>query len=248
MSGFIHDDFLLSTDISQRLYHEYAAEMPIIDYHNHLNPEQLAKNHQFNDLTEVWLAGDHYKWRAMRANGIDEEFITGASDPFQKFMKWAETVPFTVGNPLYHWTHMELLRYFGVDQLLDGNNAAQIFNHCNEFLQQDDFKARNLVINKNVKVLCTTDDPADALNFHQTLKEIEHSILVIPTFRPDKMLIVQQPGYRDYILKLSETCNHQISSFKDLIEVAGKRIDDGGRRIGTKQHIPRLHRSHTWHA
>ena len=177
-SGFIHNDFLLSTDISQRLYHEYAAEMPIIDYHNHLNPEQLAKNYQFNDLTEVWLAGDHYKWRAMRANGIDEEFITGASDSSQKFMKWAETVPFTVGNPLYHWTHMELHRYFGVDQLLDGNNAAQIFNHCNEFLQQDDFKARNLVINKNVKVLCTTDDPADELNFHQALQDFQHSIFL----------------------------------------------------------------------
>ena len=226
MTGFIHQDFLLSTEPSRRLYHDFAVDMPIVDYHNHLNPQQLASNHQFEDLTEVWLAGDHYKWRAMRANGIDEKYITGSTTSEEKFTKWAETVPFTLGNPLYHWTHLELFRYFQIDQLLNGNNANQVFHHCNELLKQDDFKARNLVVNQKVEVLCTTDDPADHLNFHQQLTEIQNNIRVLPTFRPDKMCMVQRSDYKEYILKLSETSNYQITTFQDLLDVAKQRIGD----------------------
>lgn len=226
MSGFIHEDFLLSTESSRRLYHEFAADMPIIDYHNHLSSEQLAGNHQFEDITEVWLAGDHYKWRAMRANGVDEKYITGSATAADKFTKWAETVPYTLGNPLYHWTHLELFRYFHIDELLNGDNAKRVFHHCNELLQQDDYRARNLVTNKNVEVLCTTDDPADHLNFHQQLKKTQNDLRVLPTFRPDKMCMVQRPDYRSYIHKLSETGNLQITTFQDLLDVAKQRIED----------------------
>ena len=226
MSGFIHQDFLLSTETSRRLYHEFAAGMPIIDYHNHLNPEQLASNHQFKDITEAWLAGDHYKWRAMRANGVDEKYITGSTTPAEKFAKWAETVPFTLSNPLYHWTHLELFGYFQIDELLNGGNAQRIFHHCNELLRQEDYGARNLVVNKNVEILCTTDDPADHLNFHQQLREIQSDLRVLPAFRPDKMCTVNSTDYKAYIFKLSETSDHQITTFQDLLDVAQQRIED----------------------
>ena len=178
---FIHDDFLLTNDKSRKLYHDYARSMPIIDYHNHLNPEQLAKNHQFADITELWLAGDHYKWRAMRANGVEEKFITGDATSEEKFQKWSETVPFTLGNPLFHWTHLELQRYFEVDELLNAGNAQEIFQHCNARLKQEAFKARNLVVSQNVEVLCTTDDPTYDLSYHQMLRDDQTEIRVFPT-------------------------------------------------------------------
>lgn len=227
MSKFIHSDFLLSNEISRRLYHDYAADMPIIDYHNHLIPEHLANNHQFSDLTEAWLAGDHYKWRAMRANGVDEKYITGTlTSSKEKFIKWAETVPYTLGNPLYHWTHLELSRYFDIYQLLDSKSAIEIFNQANDMLQQEEFGALNLVINKNVEVVCTTDDPADPLNFHQQLKEGTSKLKVFPTFRPDKMCMVQGSEYTSYIKKLAQWSDQDITTFRDLLDVASKRIED----------------------
>jgi len=226
MSQFIHSDFLLSNEAAKKLYHEYAADMPIIDYHSHLNPQYLAHNYQFIDLTEAWLAGDHYKWRAMRANGVDEQFITcSKTSSLEKFNKWAETVPYTLGNPLYHWTHLELKRYFDVDQLLNPETAETIFDQANERLQQDDYKARNLVINKNVKVVCTTDDPADDLVYHRQLRE-QKGLKVLPTFRPDRMCLVNAKGYADYIGKLAALCQKDISTFQDLLEAANGRIKD----------------------
>lgn len=225
MTQFIHSDFLLSNSTSQRLYHDFAENMPIIDFHNHLIPEHLAINYQFRDITELWLAGDHYKWRAMRANGVDERFITGKATAKEKFIKWAETVPFTLGNPLYHWTHLELSRYFQVEQLLSGANASEIFQHCNKLLQQEDYRARSLVVNKNVEVLCTTDDPADELNYHRKLKE-QHELKVLPTFRPDKMCAVNSGNYPSYIQKLSQASNCTITTLDDLLGAAKKRIDD----------------------
>lgn len=225
MPNFIHDDFMLSCEESRRLYHEYAESMPIIDYHNHLMPEQLANNHRFQDITEAWLAGDHYKWRAMRANGIDEKYITGNSTPQQKFNRWSETVPLTLGNPLYHWTHLELSRYFQFEELLNPGNAEKAFNHCSELLQQEDFRARNLVKNKNVEIVCTTDDPADSLEFHEQLQKEQDDLKVFPAFRPDKMCTVSGWDYPGYIRKLSARCDMDVTTFQDLLEVANQRIE-----------------------
>lgn len=224
MANFIHDDFMLSNAISRQLYHEYAQSMPIIDYHNHLIPEHLANNHQFQDISEAWLAGDHYKWRAMRANGVEERYITGDSTALEKFIKWSETVPYTLGNPLYHWTHLELSRYFQVDKLLNPDTAEQIFHHCNQILQQDEFRALNLVYHKNVKVLCTTDDPISSLEFHQSLCQ-QQKIKVIPGFRPDKMFAVTNRDYTNYIGKLSALCNLDITNFQDLLIAAQQRME-----------------------
>ena len=223
---FIHQDFLLSNHKSRKLYHDYAASMPIIDYHNHLNPEQLATNYQFRDLTEIWLAGDHYKWRAMRANGVDERYITGDATPEEKFLKWSETVPFTLGNPLFHWTHLELQRYFQVGELLNADNAGEIFQYCNDMLQQEGFRARNLVLQKNVSALCTTDDPADDLIHHQKLQREQTELQVFPTFRPDKMFMIKADGYHEYLQKLGGTSNIEINSYHNLLEAAIKRIED----------------------
>jgi len=226
MTNFIHNDFMLSNQESRRLYHEYAESMPIIDYHNHLIPEQLANNHQFQDITEAWLAGDHYKWRAMRANGIDERYITGNSSSLEKFTRWAETVPFTLGNPLYHWTHLELSRYFQFDELLNAGNAEQAFNHCTGLLQQDEFRARNLLKNKNVEIVCTTDDPADSLEFHQQLWDEQSDLKVFPAFRPDKMCTVNGWNYPAYIHKLSARCNIDILTLQDLLGAAKQCIEE----------------------
>ncbi|GJM30659.1 MAG: uronate isomerase [Cyclobacteriaceae bacterium] len=227
MPNFIYEDFLLSNEFSRRLYHDHAVDMPIIDYHNHLIPEHLANNHQFKDLTEAWLAGDHYKWRAMRANGIDEKYITGSSSSSrEKFIKWAETVPYTLGNPLFHWTHLELGRYFEIYELLNPTSAPGILNQANEMLQQEEFRARNLVVNKNVEVVCTTDDPSDPLIFHEQLREGQHGLKVFPTFRPDKMCTVKSLDYPVYIRKLGELCDQEINTFQDLLDVACQRIED----------------------
>ena len=225
MTKFIHDDFMLSNATSRHLYHDYAEGMPIIDYHNHLIPEQLANNHQFQDLTEAWLAGDHYKWRAMRANGVQERYITGKTTALEKFTKWSETVPYTLGNPLYHWTHLELSRYFQVNDLLNADSAQRIFQHCSEMLQQEEFRVLNLVADKKVKVLCTTDDPADTLEFHQKLRQQEH-VKVYPGFRPDKMYTLTGWDYPAYIQKLSASCQLDISTFQDLLQAALQRMDD----------------------
>ena len=191
---FIHDDFMLTNDYARALYHESAEKMPIIDYHCHLDPKMIAENYQFRDLTEVWLGGDHYKWRALRGNGVPEEFITGNRGSYEKFEKWAETVPYTMRNPLYHWTHLELARAFGIYDTLSPKTARAIYEDCSAKLQTEEYRGQELMKKFNVKEVCTTDDPADSLEYHQALRDFECKIL--PTFRPDKAVEIgkdQQP-------------------------------------------------------
>lgn len=178
MKAFLNEDFLLQTKTAQRLYHEFAKDMPIIDYHNHLPPQEIAEDKQFENITQVWLYGDHYKWRAMRANGVAEHYITGGASDKEKFEKWAETVPYTMRNPLYHWTHLELQRYFDIHDLLNADSAAAIYKQCNDLLQTPDYSVRNLLRKMNVRVLCTTDDPIDSLEFHQAIAASDFDIQV----------------------------------------------------------------------
>ena len=193
MKPFIHDDFLLNNETAVQLYHQFAKDMPIYDYHCHLSPKDIAENKKFTSITELWLSGDHYKWRALRAHGIDEYFITGGASDEEKFAAWANTVPYTIGNALYHWTHMELKRYFGVEQLLNGDNWETIYRHCNALLQQDDYSTQGLIKRSNVKVICTTDDPTDALQYHDQIREQkDFDVKVLPTFRPDRVLEINK--------------------------------------------------------
>lgn len=184
--SFIKEDFLLQNKYAQELYHNYAAALPIIDYHNHLDPAQLATDHRFENLTQAWLAHDHYKWRAMRALGVSEKYITGSATDYEKFLKWAEMVPYTVRNPLYHWTHLELKRYFGVDGLLSAHNAQNIYNHASSKLQEKSFSALGLLQQMKVEVVCTTDDPVDDLAHHKKAAADDTQPKVLPTFRPDQ--------------------------------------------------------------
>lgn len=227
MKSFIHDDFLLQTDAAKELYHGHAKNQPIIDYHCHLNPEYIAKDHSFDNLGEIWLEGDHYKWRAMRTNGIDEEYCTGRNaNDLEKYMKWAETVPYTMRNPLYHWTHLELKRAFGVDKLLNPETAKEIYDVCTAKLRTPEYSARGLMKMFNVKVVCTTDDPVDSLEHHLALKNEQFEVKVLPTWRPDKAMAVENPkAYRAYVEKLSEVSGVTISQFSDLIEALRKRHD-----------------------
>ena len=187
---FLNENFLLENPTSQTLYHEYAKDMPIIDYHCHLPPDQIAKDVNFDNLTQIWLYGDHYKWRAMRTNGVDESYITGNKSDWEKFEKWAETVPYTLRNPLYHWTHLELQRYFDVYELLNADSARRIYDECSAKLQTKEYSVRNLLRKMKVKVVCTTDDPTDSLEYHQQLKDEGFEIKVLPAFRPDKAMNV----------------------------------------------------------
>ena len=227
--AFIDDDFLLDTTQAQTLYHEYAKEMPIIDYHCHLSPEQVAENHQFRNLYEIWLAGDHYKWRAMRTNGIGERYCTGDASDREKFEKWAETVPYTLRNPLYHWTHMELRKPFGITgRLLGPDTAGAIWDECNEKLATAEFSARGVMQQANVKVVCTTDDPIDDLAAHkQTAADKTFSIKMLPTWRPDKCMAVENGAgqYNRYIDRLSAASDVDILGFSDLLEALRKRHD-----------------------
>jgi len=219
MKSFLSEDFLLETETARRLYFEHASEMPIIDYHCHLPPADLAEDKNFDNLTRIWLEGDHYKWRAMRTNGVDEKFITGEASDYEKFEKWAETVPFTMRNPLYHWTHMELRKPFGIDQLLHPGTARQIFDSCSELLQTEGFSTRNLLRYFRVEIICTTDDPADDLSFHQKLREEGFEIQVLPTFRPDKAMAIESPEiYNAYLDKLGTSANVEIRKLSDLTE------------------------------
>ncbi len=223
---FIGENFLLQNRYAQELYHDYAAHMPIIDYHNHLDPQQLADDHSFDNIAQVWLAEDHYKWRAMRALGIDEKFVTGNASDKDKFLKWAEVVPYTVRNPLYHWTHLELQRYFGIDQLLSEENAQEIYAYTSSKLQEESHSALGLAQQMNVEVLCTTDDPIDDLKYHQKAKEQSQRPKMLPTFRPDKAYAVENSvEYRKYLGQLMEASGLSISSFADLIDVLKNRID-----------------------
>ena len=218
-------DFLLDTEMARALYHDYAAAMPIIDYHCHLPPAQIAGNHRFANLTDVWLGGDHYKWRAMRANGIPESGITGDADPRQKHRNWAATLPYALRNPLYHWSHLELDRYFGVSDLLGPDNADDIYDRCTERLQHDDLSVRGMITGMNVKVICTTDDPTDTLEHHKTIAQDGFGTRVFPTFRPDKAMAIRTEGYNDYIDSLAAVVGYDITTYDDLIRALLERVD-----------------------
>lgn len=226
MKKFLGKNFMLQNKTAERLYHDHAAKMPIIDYHCHLPPKDIAEDRKFNNLTEIWLEGDHYKWRAMRTNGVDEKFVTGNATDEEKFMKWAETVPFTIRNPLYHWTHMELKNPFGIDTILDGKSAKKVYKTANEKLAKDKFSCRKLLNHFKVEVVCTTDDPADSLNYHQQLKNDKFKIKILPTFRPDKAMAVDDAeAYNQYLEKLEKTSETSIGSYQDLLDALQKRHD-----------------------
>ncbi len=219
-------NFLLETKTSQELYHNFAKEMPIIDYHCHLNPEDIANDRKFNNISEIWLAGDHYKWRAMRANGIGEKYCTGDASDEEKFMKWAETVPATLRNPLYHWTHLELRRYFGIEELLGPDTAKEIYEKTTKMLNSEDFSVRNLLRKMNVEVVCTTDDPVDSLEHHKKIKEDGFEIKVLPTWRPDKAMAADDlHAYNAYLDKVEQVAEYPILNFMDLLEALARRHD-----------------------
>jgi glucuronate isomerase len=223
--AFIHDDFLLGNESARELYHRHAAAQPIIDYHNHLSAAQIATNHQFADLTELWLAGDHYKWRAMRANGMAEKFVTGDATPEEKFKAWAATVPYTLRNPLYHWTHLELARHFGITQLLNAESADAIWRETGAQLPQ--LRVHDLLAKHQVRVLCTTDDPADSLEHHHAIRKTKLATRVYPTYRPDKALQLRQPvAFNAWRERLEQTSAGSIQTFDDLLAALKKRHDD----------------------
>ncbi len=226
MNPFMDENFLLQTETAQKLYHEHAAKMPIIDYHCHLIPKMVADDHKFKSITEIWLGGDHYKWRAMRSNGVEERFCTGAdTTDWEKFQKWAETVPYTFRNPLYHWTHLELKTAFGIDKLLNPETAREIFDECNDKLLNDpSMTARGLMRRYNVETVCTTDDPVDTLEYHKQVKDSGFEIKMLPTWRPDKAMAVENPAeFRAYVEKLAEVSGVNICKFNDMIDALRKR-------------------------
>jgi len=222
---FIHEDFLLQNKFAVQLYHDFAEHMPIIDYHCHLPVQEIAENKKYENITQIWLYGDHYKWRIMRTNGIDEKFITGNASDKEKFLKWAETVPYTLKNPLYHWTHMELKKPFGIsDRLLNPQTAEGIWNECNEKLQQEDFTTQGIVRKFNVKVICTTDDPVDTLEFHRAIKAKPFGTKVIPAFRPDKAMAVESlDEFHKWLKKLEKTSSVSVSDYDTFIEAIRNR-------------------------
>ncbi len=224
--SFIHDDFLLASAAARRLYHEFAGQEPILDYHCHLPPKDVAENRRFNNLFEIWLEGDHYKWRAMRADGVAEQYCTGAAGPYEKFLAWARTVPNTLRNPLYHWTHLELKRYFGIEDLLDESTAPAVWARANELLAGEDLRAQGILGKFRVKALCTTDDPADDLSHHKAIAASGLATRVFPTFRPDKALNVLQPAaFNAWIERLEAAAQVSITRLTDLLDALKKRHD-----------------------
>jgi len=226
MKAFLDDDFLLNGETAKRLYHHYAKDLPIIDYHSHLPPNEIAANINFNNLTHAWLYGDHYKWRAMRANGVNEKYVTGKASDEEKFMHWAATVPFTLRNPLYHWTHLELRRYFGVDKLLSPNTAKAVYDECSSKLQTPDYSIKSLLTKMKVEVVCTTDDPLDNLEHHQKIKQDGFAVKVLPTFRPDKAMQVDDTFIlNEYIDKLAQLSGLAIEDFETYLDALKVRHD-----------------------
>lgn len=223
--NFITEDFLLHSKAAKILYHDYAKNMPIFDYHSHLPPEQIANDVKFENITQVWLHGDHYKWRLMRTFGINEEYITGEKSDYDKFISWAQTVPYTIRNPIYHWTHLELKNYFGIsDRILNPNSADFIYKKCNEMLQTDDFTVKNLIKRFNVKVVCTTDDPTSNLEYHQKIKEDKFEIKILPTFRPDKGMAVESAKiFNGWIDKLESVTNTTINNYDMYLSALKER-------------------------
>lgn len=224
--AFIHEDFLLSTPAARRLYHEYAENEPILDYHCHLPPKDVAENRRFANLFEIWLEGDHYKWRAMRAHGVPEKFITGDASPKEKFLAWAQTVPATLRNPLYHWTHLELKRYFGIDELLDASNAGRVWEQANAMLAGDSLRAWGILDKFQVRAVCTTDDPADDLRWHRQIAASGLKTKVFPTYRPDRAFLVHQPDvFNTWLGRLAESSNTDIADFRSFLDALKKRHD-----------------------
>jgi glucuronate isomerase len=223
---FLDEDFLLTNDFSRQLYHNFAKEMPIMDYHCHLPPDQIASDHQFQNLTQIWLYGDHYKWRAMRTNGIDESYCTGNKSDYEKFQKWAETVPYTVRNPLYHWTHLELQRYFDIHDILTPASAYNIYQKASELVKTPDFSVRNLLKRMRVEVVCTTDDPVDSLEYHKKIKADGFEVKVFPTFRPDKAMTVEDAAaFVKYVGLLEGASGITIVTFEDFLIALKSRHD-----------------------
>lgn len=225
MKAFMDDDFLLSTETAKKLYHEFAKDLPIIDYHCHLSPKEIFENKSFKNITEAWLYGDHYKWRAMRSNGVTEDYVTGDRDDYEKFVAWAKTVPMTIGNPLYNWTHLELQRFFGVHEVLNEKSAPIIWNKVNDQLQGEGFGAQDLIKKSNVEVVCTTDDPTDSLEYHQKIKESDFDVKVLPSFRPDKGLEINREGFLGWVEKLAEVSEQPIKSYDDFLQALESRVE-----------------------
>ena len=235
MKPFIHENFLLQNETAVHLFHDHAKKLPIIDYHCHLNPQEVAQDHKFRSITELWLGGDHYKWRALRTNGVAEKYITGDASDWDKFQKWAETMPYCMRNPLYHWTHLELKTCFGIDKVLNPQTAKEIYDECNEKLASPEFSARNLMLHYNVEAVCTTDDPIDSLEYHKQVKESGFKVKVLPTWRPDMAMTVENPAaYRDYIDKLAKVSGVSINCFDDIVKallVRHKYFEQMGCRL-----------------
>ena len=223
--NFIKDNFLLHNKYAEELYKNYAVNQPIIDYHNHLPPKDIAEDRNFENITQVWLAGDHYKWRAMRTLGVDEKYITGDASDREKFLAWAKTVPSTLRNPLYHWTHLELKRYFGIDELLNEESAERIYDEVNKQLQLPENSCRGLLKKMNVESLCTTEDPTDTLEYHQQLAESDFGIKVSTAFRPDKAILIDNPDFNDYLKKLGKAAKTEINSYSALKKALRVRIE-----------------------
>ncbi|MDO5399492.1 MAG: glucuronate isomerase [Eubacteriales bacterium] len=225
MTTFMDQDFLLQTETARTLYHDHAAKMPIIDYHCHIDPMEIYRDKRYDTITEVWLGGDHYKWRAMRSRGVAEKYITGDASPAEKFQKWAETVPELIGNPLYHWTHLELQRYFGITEPLNGDNAMEIFENCNEILHREDMSVRGIIQKSNVKLICTTDDPADDLRAHELLAADPTSpAVVLPAFRPDKAMRADKADFPRYVARLEQAVGYEINTVADMRRALNDRI------------------------
>ncbi|MUP37311.1 glucuronate isomerase [Labilibaculum euxinus] len=227
MKKFLDKDFILETDTAKKLYHEFAADLPIIDYHCHISPKEIADDKQFENMTQIWLYGDHYKWRAMRTNGIKEEGVTGeSSSDREKFENWACTVPYTLRNPLYHWTHLELKKPFGIEKILSPDTSEEIWNECNKKLNTPEFSCRSLIRKANVEVIGTTDDPADSLEYHKAIKDSGFKTKVVPSWRPDKAMAVDDASeYNAYINKLAIASKMEINTFEDLLSALQKRHD-----------------------
>lgn len=224
MKAFLDDDFLLTTPTARRLY-QVARSMPILDYHCHLDPKEIAQDRRFENITQVWLGGDHYKWRLMRANGVDEAYITGDAPDREKFQKWAETLELAIGNPLYHWSHLELRRYFGYEGVLNGDTAQEVWELCNQKLQEPAMSARSLIANSGVTLVCTTDDPADSLEWHQQLaQDSSFLVKVLPAWRPDAAMGLERPEYLDYLQRLGQAAGVEIRTYADLKEALLSRM------------------------
>ena len=235
MKPFMDKDFLLHSKTAQDLYHKHAAKMPIFDYHCHINPQQIADDVRFENITQIWLYGDHYKWRAMRTNGIDERYCTGDASDWEKFEKWAETVPYTLRNPLFHWTHLELKKFFGIDKILSPATAREIWDECNAKLNTPGYSVRGIIRMANVDTICTTDDPVDSLNYHRQIKESGFEVNVLPAWRPDKAMAVENGAvYNEYLDKLAKAAAKEIKSFSDLMTALDNRhqfFHDNGCRL-----------------